>query len=120
MFTCATDHRFYLDCLRDASRAYDVSIHAYVMMTNHVHFLASPAHPQALPRMMQSLGRRYVGRFNFLYGRTGTLWDGMILPSRKAANVRYAVMSLVSDAGSRRSSAFCATITAPLAKSCSR
>jgi len=76
VFTCATDHRFYLDCLRDASRAYDVSIHAYVMMTNHVHFLASPAHPQALPRMMQSLGRRYVGRFNFLYGRTGTLWEG--------------------------------------------
>lgn len=76
MFTCAGDHRFYLDCLRDASRMHDVAIHAYVLMTNHVHLLASPGHAQALPRMMQTLGRRYVGRFNFLHRRTGTLWEG--------------------------------------------
>ena len=50
---------------------------------------------------------------------TGTLCDGVILPSCSAANTRYAVMSLVSDAGSRRSSAFCATIGVPLAKSSS-
>ena len=76
VFTCANDHRFYLDCLRDASRTHEVSVHAYVLMTNHVHLLASPAHAQALPRMMQTLGRRYVGRFNFLHRRTGTLWEG--------------------------------------------
>jgi putative transposase len=76
VFTCAADHRFYLDCLRDASRTHEVSIHAYVLMTNHVHILASPAHERALPRMMQSVGRRYVGRFNFVQGRTGTLWEG--------------------------------------------
>ena len=76
VFTCATDHRFYLDCLRDASRAHDVAIHAYVLMPNHVHILASPGNAQALPRMMQSVGRRYVGRFNFLYRRAGTLWEG--------------------------------------------
>lgn len=76
VFTCAEDHRFYLDCLRDAARTHDVAIHAYVLMTNHVHLLASPGHAQALPRMMQTLGRRYVGRFNFLHRRTGTLWEG--------------------------------------------
>jgi REP-associated tyrosine transposase len=76
VFTSASEHRFYLDCLRDASRTHDVSIHAYVLMTNHVHLLASPGNAQGLPRMMQMLGRRYVGRFNFLHGRTGTLWEG--------------------------------------------
>ena len=73
VFTSANEHRFYLDCLRDASRAHDVSIHAYVLMTNHVHLLASPGHAQGLPRMMQTLGRRYVGWFNFLHRRVGTL-----------------------------------------------
>lgn len=76
VFTCAQDRRFYLDCLRDAARTHDVAIHAYVLMTNHVHLLASPRHAQALPRMMQTVGRRYVGRFNFLHRRTGTLWEG--------------------------------------------
>lgn len=76
VFTCAADHRFYLDCLRDASREHRVAIHAYVLMPNHVHVLASPGHALALPRMMQTIGRRYVGRFNFLYKRTGTLWEG--------------------------------------------
>jgi putative transposase len=76
VFTCAQDHRLYLDCLLDASRTHGVAIHAYVLMTNHVHLLASPSHAQAVPRMMQTLGRRYVGRFNFLHRRTGTLWEG--------------------------------------------
>lgn len=73
VFTCAEDRRHYLDCLRDASRMHDVAIHAYTLMTNHVHLLASPGHAQALPRMMQTLGRRYVGRFNFLHRRTDRL-----------------------------------------------
>jgi len=53
-----------------------VALHAYVLMSNHVHLLASPGHAQALPRMMQALGRSYVGRFNRVYERTGTLWEG--------------------------------------------
>jgi putative transposase len=76
VFTSVTDRLFYLHCLEDASRVHDVSIHAYVLMDNHVHLLASPGHVQALPRMMQMLGRRYVGWFNFLHQRTGTLWEG--------------------------------------------
>lgn len=76
VFARAEDYPFYLNCLLDAVRTHGVSIHAYVLMTNHVHLLLSPPTPTAIPRMMQSVGRRYVGRFNFLYGRTGTLWEG--------------------------------------------
>ena len=76
VFASAQDHRFYLDCLRDAACAHDVAIHGYVLMTNHVHLLPRPDTPKALARMMQTLGRRYVGRFNFLHQRTGTLWEG--------------------------------------------
>jgi putative transposase len=75
-FARPADYRFYLESLRDAARENGVAIHAYVLMTNHVHLLVSPGLPEALPRVMQTLGRRYVGRFNFLYHRTGTLWEG--------------------------------------------
>src|SRR5205823_7742421 len=70
VFASAQDHRFYLDCLRDAACAHDVAIHGYVLMTNHVHLLPRPDTPKALARMMQTLGRRYVGRFTFLHQRT--------------------------------------------------
>ena len=76
VFAGVDDRRFYLDCLGDAASTHGVAIHAYVLMDNHVHLLASPNHAQAVPRMMQSLGRRYVGGFNFLHERTGTLWEG--------------------------------------------
>ena len=76
VFKCNHDRRFYLECLREASREHEVAIHAYVSMTNHVHLLVSPATARSLPRMMQTVGRRYVGRFNFLYQRSGTLWEG--------------------------------------------
>jgi putative transposase len=45
-------------------------------MDNHVHLLATPTSESALSRMMQDLGRRYVGWFNHQHGRTGTLWEG--------------------------------------------
>ena len=70
------DRRFFLRCLIDASRMHGVAVHAYVLMTNHVHLLVSPGGPDAMPRTMQTVGRRYVGRFNHLHRRTGTLWEG--------------------------------------------
>lgn len=45
-------------------------------MTNHVHLLATPSEVGAVSRMMQAIGRRYVGCFNARYRRTGTLWEG--------------------------------------------
>jgi putative transposase len=53
-----------------------VVIHAYALMTNHVHLLASPLRADSLPKTLQSVGLRYVQRFNASYERTGTLWEG--------------------------------------------
>ncbi len=76
VFVDDEDRVRYIDDLYDASCKHDVAIHAYVLMTNHVHLLASPSQAYAMPRMMQTVGRRYVGRFNRIHDRTGTLWEG--------------------------------------------
>jgi putative transposase len=62
--------------MREAAERYGVSIHAFVLMTNHVHILATPSTEESVSRMMQSIGRRYVQYFNHIYSRTGTLWEG--------------------------------------------
>ena len=75
-FFAPADYRFYQECLYQAAQKYGCLIHAYVLMTNHVHLLATPSSPQAISRVMQHLGRCYVRYVNGKYGRTGTLWDG--------------------------------------------
>ncbi|MDH3473090.1 MAG: transposase [Rhodospirillales bacterium] len=76
IFTRQRDFRLYLDYLREAAEHHGLALHAYVLMTNHVHLLATPRGEASLPRTMQSLGRRYVGYFNAAQGRSGTLWEG--------------------------------------------
>jgi putative transposase len=71
-----TDYERNADWLSAAATAYGCAIHAYVLMTDHVHLLVTPDRADSLPRMMQSLGRRYVRHVNFVYRRTGTLWEG--------------------------------------------
>lgn len=75
-FFADEDYRFYLDCLYDAVRKYECQVYAYVLMTNHVHLLASARQPYALSRMMQHVGRRFVQYINHAYRRSGTLWEG--------------------------------------------
>lgn len=70
------DRQHFVDVLRDCAATYKVAIHAYVLMDNHIHLLATPQDEQGLSRMMQALGRRYVAWFNAKYQRTGTLWEG--------------------------------------------
>ncbi len=70
------DFRFLYRCLRDASHRYDLSIHAWVFMHNHLHLLVTPADEQSLPKTMQSVGRRYAQYFNRTYRRSGSLWEG--------------------------------------------
>jgi len=55
---------------------YAVDIHAWVLMTNHVHLLCTPQQDGAVSLLMQSVGRRYVQYFNYQYRRSGTLWEG--------------------------------------------
>ena len=76
IFAAADDYPFYLECLQDAATRHELSIHAYVLMTNHVHLLASPKTKESIPKTLQSVGRRYVQYFNYNYERTGTLWEG--------------------------------------------
>ena len=71
-----SDYRDYLRWLGVFVGRHGVAIHAYVLMTNHVHLLLSPSTEQAIPKMMQSLGRCYVRRFNDRHERSGTLWEG--------------------------------------------
>jgi len=70
------DYALYREALQDAATSNDCLIHAYVLMTNHVHLLVTPLNERSLPLMMQAMGRNYVQRLNARYGRTGTLWEG--------------------------------------------
>ena len=70
------DHVRYLDELHEASTRAGCVVHAYVLMTNHVHLLVTPTDTAQVGKMMQALGRRYVRYINDRYRRTGTLWEG--------------------------------------------
>jgi putative transposase len=70
------DYLFYLECLSEACLKHQVSVHAYVLMTNHVHLLMTPVSSSSIPKVMQSIGRRYVQYINKTYRRSGTLWEG--------------------------------------------
>lgn len=74
-FYSVPDYTFFLECLGSACRRYQVAIHAYVLMNNHVHLLLTPGDASGISRVMQSLGRRYVQYFNAAYRRSGTLWE---------------------------------------------
>ncbi len=76
IFAEDTDYIFYVDTLSEACNRFMCRIHAYVLMTNHVHLLITPETEQGIGNVMQSLGRRYVQYFNFRHRRTGTLWEG--------------------------------------------
>lgn len=76
VFFEAEDREVYLDWLRDAANRYDCAIHAYVLMTNHVHLLITPQDKVGPSRLMQYVGRRYVPYVNHTYSSSGTLWEG--------------------------------------------
>ena len=70
------DMKAYLNWLKEFSKKYKVDVHAWVLMTNHVHILCTPQEEEAISRMMQSIGRMYVRYYNYTYKRSGTLWEG--------------------------------------------
>jgi putative transposase len=74
-FFADDDYLFFREVLADACQRYRVDVHAYVLMTNHVHLLLTPRAVDGVSRVMQSLGRRYVQYVNKSYRRTGTLWE---------------------------------------------
>ncbi|NND00054.1 MAG: transposase [Gammaproteobacteria bacterium] len=76
VFMESADYKFFLAKLREALEMHACSLHAYVLMTNHVHLLISPADDVGISKVMQSVGRSYVQYFNRKQKRTGTLWEG--------------------------------------------
>ena len=70
------DYQRFLGWLKESAREFKVAVHAYVLMPNHLHLLASPATEEGLARMMQRVGRYYVPWFNQKYERLGGLFRG--------------------------------------------
>jgi len=75
-FAARNDYLVYLDMLRECAFDCGCAVHAYVLMSNHVHLLLSPDDKYGVSTMMQKLGVRYVLYFNRRHARTGTLWEG--------------------------------------------
>ena len=76
IFVADADYRFFRACLREACNEHGCQVHAYVLMTNHVHLLMTPMSASGIADAIQSVGRRYARRFNDTYQRTGHLWGG--------------------------------------------
>ena len=75
-FYAEEDFRRYLDELADLSVRFGCALHAYVLMTNHVHLLLTPGKVDGAALLMKHLGQRYVQYINRTYRRSGTLWEG--------------------------------------------
>lgn len=76
IFLDREDFQRMLALLDESARKFQVALHAYVLMDNHFHLLATPQTQDGLPLFMQAVGRSYVRYFNQRHGRTGTLWEG--------------------------------------------
>jgi len=75
-FACDEDFAAYAHWLKEYANKFQVHMHAWVFMTNHVHLLCSASNSSGISLMMQSMGRQYVRYFNQRYQRSGTLWEG--------------------------------------------
>lgn len=76
VFYHKNDYRAYLRWLAEGAEKHGCRVHAYVLMTNHVHILVTPQIPTAISLLIQYLGRYYATYINRTYGKTGSLWEG--------------------------------------------
>lgn len=75
-FFTTEDYRAYLELLHEAAGKYGCHVHAYILMTNHVHLLVTQQQASGVSFLMQRLAQRYVRSVNRRYQRSGTLWEG--------------------------------------------
>jgi len=75
-FFAEEDYACYLFHLEKLARNYECSVHAWCLMTNHVHLLVTPHTSRSCALLMKHLGQRYVQYVNRVHRRTGTLWEG--------------------------------------------
>ncbi len=71
-----TDYAYFLKHLEKQASQHGCAIHAYCLMTNHIHLLLTPKRRDSLGGLMKALGQRYAQYVNRTYERTGTLWEG--------------------------------------------
>lgn len=97
-FFRGADYRTYLAYLRKFAGEHGCLIHAYCLMTNHVHLLLTPRFPDSCALLMKHLGQCYVQTFNKAHGRTGTLWEGRfrscLVPTDRYALACYRYIEL--------------------------
>jgi len=116
-FFADEDYHCYLHWLQKSASDWACEIHAYVLMTNHVHLLVTPNQINGAARLMQSIGRRYVQYINRTYKRSGSLWEGRYKSSLVQAEsylfacMRYIELNpvragMVSDPGHYRWSSY--------------
>lgn len=77
-FYADEDYHFSLDWLREHADKIGCQIHAYVLITNHMHLLVWAAYPDAAGALMKARGQRYVQYVNRTYHHSGTLWEGRL------------------------------------------
>ncbi|WP_345785848.1 transposase [Gemmatimonas sp.] len=70
------DRWLYRELLLEGCHRFGCGVHAYVLMSNHVHLLMTPQRADAIPQLTQWMGRKYVRAYNARHDRTGTLWEG--------------------------------------------
>ena len=75
-FVEAENYQYYLGLWKTCARRYGVSVHAYCLMTNHIHFLITPETEESISKAMSVVGSRYAYYFNRAYKRSGTIWEG--------------------------------------------
>jgi putative transposase len=75
-FRQEADYRVYLALLQQASEKFACAVHAYCLMTNHIHLLMTPSTSVACAALMHGLAHRYAYYFNRKHQRSGTMWDG--------------------------------------------
>lgn len=75
-FGSEQDFAAYAHWLKEGAEKYQIAVHAWVFMTNHIHLLVTPKAEKSISQLMQYLGRYYVQYFNREYRRSGTLWEG--------------------------------------------
>ena len=76
VFFEAQDYATYAHWVKEAADKYAVAVHAFALMTNHVHLLVTPSEAESVSRFMQFIGRRYVPYINYKYGKSGSVWEG--------------------------------------------
>jgi len=76
VFFSDSDRHVYLQILQDATMRHEFEVHAYVLMTNHVHLLLTPATPSSVPAFFSAVGRRFARMVKRREGRAGSLFEG--------------------------------------------